>query len=240
MQAADLRLNQAHKSTRALLFALLLVPLALAAAWHWTAAGEMLDLAGWVQSVEDVKTRPTVFLWLIGVYLAAGLLAVPVTLVIGVTAIVFGPMVGFVYSLTGATLSASLGYGIGHLLGHRVVRRPASSGIDRLSFHLGRNGVVAVIVVRMLPIAPFTVVNMLAGASHISLRHFVIGTAIGMAPSIAVISLFVNRMTAALHAPGLPSFLGLAALIGLIAIGILLARHRVQRLATSAEPVSTS
>ena len=46
-------------------------------------------------------------------------------------------------------------------------------------------------VVRNLPVAPFTIVNMVAGASHIKLGDFLLGTALGMAPGIVAIMVFI-------------------------------------------------
>jgi uncharacterized membrane protein YdjX (TVP38/TMEM64 family) len=43
---------------------------------------------------------------------------------------------------------------------------------------------VAVAMIRMVPIAPFSLVNLLAGASQLRLRDFLIGTILGMAPGI--------------------------------------------------------
>jgi phospholipase D1/2 len=39
-------------------------------------------------------------------------------------------------------------------------------------------------MIRMVPVAPFSVVNVLAGASRLRLTDFLIGTALGMAPGI--------------------------------------------------------
>ena len=38
--------------------------------------------------------------------------------------------------------------------------------------------------VRLVPVAPFTIVNLLAGAGHVRFRDFMIGTAVGMTPGI--------------------------------------------------------
>jgi phospholipase D1/2 len=43
-------------------------------------------------------------------------------------------------------------------------------------------------MIRMVPIAPFSIVNMVAGASKLGLRDFMLGTALGMAPGIAVMA----------------------------------------------------
>jgi uncharacterized membrane protein YdjX (TVP38/TMEM64 family) len=48
--------------------------------------------------------------------------------------------------------------------------------------------VLTVTALRVLPVAPFSIVNLVMGASHVSLRDFVVGTFLGMAPGIVAIS----------------------------------------------------
>ena len=51
---------------------------------------------------------------------------------------------------------------------------------------------------RLIPIAPFTIVNLVAGISGVRLRDFLVGTLIGMGPGILLICLSVDRARAAL------------------------------------------
>jgi uncharacterized membrane protein YdjX (TVP38/TMEM64 family) len=51
---------------------------------------------------------------------------------------------------------------------------------------------------RLIPIAPFTIVNLVAGASGVRLRQFLAGTLIGMGPGIVLICLSVDRARAAI------------------------------------------
>ena len=75
------------------------------------------------------------------------------------------------------------------------------------------------IIVRIIPVAPFTVINMVAGASHIRLRDFVIGSAIGLLPGIVGISLFTDRLAATIQKPDLQAFAILAAVAAVIILG---------------------
>jgi len=43
-------------------------------------------------------------------------------------------------------------------------------------------------MILMVPIAPFSIVNVVAGASKLRLRDFLLGTALGMLPGIAVMA----------------------------------------------------
>jgi uncharacterized membrane protein YdjX (TVP38/TMEM64 family) len=48
--------------------------------------------------------------------------------------------------------------------------------------------VLAVASIRLVPIAPFTVVNLVAGASRIPFVDYLLGTILGMAPGLLVMS----------------------------------------------------
>jgi uncharacterized membrane protein YdjX (TVP38/TMEM64 family) len=56
-------------------------------------------------------------------------------------------------------------------------------------------------VVRVLPVAPFIVINVVAGASHIGLRDFLIGTLFGMAPVIVLTVTFAHHLAEAAREP---------------------------------------
>ena len=218
-----------------LLIALLvLVPLGFAAAWRWTPLGHLLDVAALADVVDDIEDSRSALLWVIGGYLIGGLIAAPVTLLNVVTILVFGPIRGAAFALFSATLSGLLTYGIGHWFGRRIVERLGSGYVGRISERLGRSGILAVFIVRLLPIAPFTFVNMIAGASHIRLRDFALGTLFGLMPGTLVIALFLDRLTAAVHAPGWATFATLGVALVLIAIGTALARRWASKNATVA------
>ena len=68
----------------------------------------------------------------------------------------------------------------------------------------------------MVPVAPFAIANMVAGATHIRLRDMLLGTALGMAPSTLVMAFFMQQIIAALRQPG-----PLAIAIVLLGLGLL-------------------
>ena len=96
---------------------------------------------------------------------------------------------------------------MGRWLGRDVVRKLAGEKINRLSRKLARRGWLAVAVIRVIPIAPFTIVNLVAGSTHISTRSFLIGTAVGMGPGILAIMLFEGAVE---HAIRTPDWLGMS------------------------------
>jgi phospholipase D1/2 len=203
-----------HRLRRFILFVLAM--LGLAAAWRWTPLGEWIawdTLVAMGNRVKDGGAAPVIVL---SAYVIGGLVMFPVTVMIVVTAFTFGPANGFFYSLFGSLLAAIAGYGLGRVLGRHTVSWLSGARVDRLSRRLWRHGVIAVGTVRLLPIAPFTMVNLVAGAGHIRFWDFVFGTILGMAPGIAAITLFEHQLGAAVREPGLGSFALLALLAAVI------------------------
>jgi phosphatidylserine/phosphatidylglycerophosphate/cardiolipin synthase-like enzyme/uncharacterized membrane protein YdjX (TVP38/TMEM64 family) len=206
----------------------LLVLLGLSATWRWTPLGEWLSLeriTGWIGHLRGSPSAPFIML---GGYILGSLLLVPVTLMVLATAFAFGPLTGSAYSLAGSLMAAVVTYALGNILGRDTVRRLAGSRLDWVNRRLADHGLVTMLTVRLLPIAPYTVVNIVAGASHIRLRDFVLGTILGMAPGILAITFFEHQLERAIREPGAKSFALLAALVGVIVILALVVKERVR------------
>ncbi|NIQ03162.1 MAG: hypothetical protein GWM98_24565, partial [Nitrospinaceae bacterium] len=195
----------------------------LALLWNLTPLGEWLKSGRALALFAEFKDHPAAPFWALGSFLVGGLIAVPVTILIAVTVLIFGPIQGFLYSLAGTGLSALLVYGIGHWMGRNTVSRLAGTRLNRLSRMLGKKGLMTVITVRTLPIAPFSVVNLVAGASHIRFRDYALGTLIGMVPGMAALVVLVDRFGFTLKEPSFGSVAVLflvSAAIGTAAWGV--------------------
>jgi phospholipase D1/2 len=208
---------------------LLALFLALAAAWRWTELGEWLAPGRLRELGESLKQMPAAPLLVLGAFVVGTLLVVPITGMIAAAVLVFGPLLGMAYSFGGALLGAAATYGLGRAAGRGTVRRIAGSRLDRLSRELGRRGVLAVATVRIIPVAPFTVINLVAGTTHISLRDFLLGTLIGLTPGIVAAALFIDRILAALRDPGAGAVAVLVGLTVLIVTGMALLRRSLRR-----------
>ena len=193
---------------------------ALAAAWQWSPLRKWVNIETLAGLAAEFSQSPAAPLLTLGAFIAGGLVAFPLTVLIIVCILMFGPWLGFLYSLLGALLSAATTYAIGHFMGYGTVRRLAGKKISRLNRRLARRGVVAMVLVRLLPVAPFSIVNLVAGASRIRFWDFMIGSAIGLLPGMAGISLFTDRLAAMIHKPDIPTFsLLVAAIAAIIAAG---------------------
>lgn len=218
--------NEARKPLPRRLIGLGMLAIALAllaVAWRWTPLREWVNLGSLVAYARSLDALPLTPLAVVASYVAAGLLMVPVMLLIAVTGIVFGPWYGALYAVAGSLLSALVTYGIGHWLGRDAVRGLLGARINRLSQRIAQRGILAMMVIRMLPVAPFSIVNIVAGASHIKLRDYLVGTWLGMMPGIIMTVTFVHHLAEAIRnpTPGSVAVLGtVAASIIAVAIGL--------------------
>jgi uncharacterized membrane protein YdjX (TVP38/TMEM64 family) len=134
-------------------------------------------------------------------FVAGGLVMFPVTVLIALTAIAFGPGSGFLYAAVGSAVSAAVTYQIGAVAGRRGLRRWVGQRLNKVSRALGKRGVLSIVVMRLVPLAPFTAINLISGASHIRFADYMLGTLLGMAPGIAVMTALGDRLRQVLLNP---------------------------------------
>lgn len=173
---------------------------------------ERIDEAGWV--------APILF---VSFYALISLAPVPKNVVSAVAGLLFGLVAGVLLVLLGALLGALLAFGLGRALGRGAVERWTSSRVHEVDALLSRRGLMAVIMVRLVPVMPFTAVNYAAGLTGVRLRDYTLGTAIGMVPgTVAYVTLGTYGAT-----PGAwPFLVSAAALILLTLAAVLVARRR--------------
>ncbi|OCK54554.1 phospholipase [Bradyrhizobium sp. LMTR 3] len=160
----------------------------LALAWQYTSLRDFADV-GFVSSIISQPARSQFApLFAIAAFVVGGLVVFPVLVLIAATSAALGPWMGFLSASAGVLLSALTLFSIGRVLGQARLQRLLGRRAARVQSGIIGKGVMAVAMIRMVPIAPFSIVNVVAGASKLSLRDFVLGTVLGMAPGIAVMA----------------------------------------------------
>jgi len=192
-------------------FALIIFAVLMAVLWRWSPLNRWLNVDTLLAAADYVRGNPLMVPIVLAVYLVGSCLMFPVNLLILATALSFGSLKGFSLALTGSLLGGLASYLLGRWLGRDVVQKLAGKNLNRLSRKLARRGWLTVALVRIVPIAPYTIVNMVAGASHISARSFLIGTAVGMCPGILAIMIFEEGLERVLRNPDWQT-LGIAAI----------------------------
>jgi phospholipase D1/2 len=185
---------------------------ALVAAWQVTPLAHWANPQALGALAASLRDDPAAPLWVTAGYVAGSVLMLPVNVMIVATALAFPPLRGFFYSLLGSVVSGVATYGVGRALGRGAVERWSGGRIRRWNRDLARHGVLAVAALRLLPVAPYGVVNLMAGASAIGLREFTLGTALGMAPGILALTAFAGQVGAVIARPQARSVAWLGAL----------------------------
>jgi len=135
-------------------------------------------------------------------FAALAFVGVPQFVLIAAAVVSFGPWTGMIYSWIGTLVSALVGFGLGRWWGESALRSVSGARVSRFMGMIGRNGFLASLIVRLVPSAPFIVVNMAAGVTPMRLRDFVAGTAIGIVPKIALTAFSGAAVLEAIHGRG--------------------------------------
>ncbi len=165
-----------------------IVIVALMLAWHFTPLSALAHpdaIRQWLSAIADVPAAPLIVL---AIFVIGGLVMFPVLLLIAATAAAFGPWLGFAYAAIGAIASAIVTYCVGAALGRDALENVFGPQLNRVRRSIVERGLLTVAAVQLVPIAPFTLVNLVAGASNIRFVDYMLGTMLGMAPGITMMS----------------------------------------------------
>jgi uncharacterized membrane protein YdjX (TVP38/TMEM64 family) len=183
------------------LLAIVVVIAALAAAWRYTPLSEYITaqrITGWARAIRGWSWAPLVVMFL---YTPAAFVMFPRPVLTLLTVIAFGPWLGFAYGMAGIIGSALVTYYVGRLLPEKTLQRLAGDKLDDVIRALRRRGLMAMLAVRIIPVAPFAVEGFIAGAVPIKLWDYTLGTFLGMLPGVLATSVFGGQLTAALEDP---------------------------------------
>ncbi|MGW4210984.1 TVP38/TMEM64 family protein [Lentzea sp. NPDC004789] len=97
--------------------------------------------------------------------------------------LLFGVAWGSVLAIAGFTAGAMIAFGIARGLGRDEVKARLGERLDTLERVFASRGVEATLVIRLLPVLPFTLANYGAGVTSVKAAHFAVGTALGLVPS---------------------------------------------------------
>lgn len=213
--------------------ALPLVAIALVVVWRLSAAHEQsvietLDAAG-----RSLSGNPLSVLVVISVFCVAVALLFPSSVLIIATVLSFGPVRGAIYSWLGLVCAALSTFALGAAFGRRraveFARARPHSKVREWRRRLRNHAFVVVLLLRLLPVAPTVVVNVLCGAARVRFRDYAWGSALGFVPGVLYYSAFGQSLS---HWRENPSTEAVLVIAVVVVIGIGLAfwtRRRVAR-----------
>ncbi len=133
---------------------------------------QWVDQVGW--------WAPVIFIF---IYAAAAILFLPGTIFTFAGGIIFGPVLGVLYNLTGATLGAALSFLIARYLASNLVTQHSAGKLKQLINGVESEGWRFVAFVRLVPLFPFNLLNYALGLTKIRFIDYVLATFIFIIPA---------------------------------------------------------
>ncbi len=212
------------------LAAIAAIVLALTAAWRFTPLAGLItaeNVIGWAKAF---GSRPWAPFAIMLAFTPACFVMFPRPLITLAAVIAFGPWLGFAYSLAGIVFSAIVTYYVGKRMRRDTVRRLAGRHLDQMVEVLKRHGLLAMTLLRLVPLAPFFVEGVVAGAVGLKLWHLAVGTAIGLLPGTLTTTIFGGQIESALTGGRINWWL-VGSAVALLGIGIVLVKRWFSRMA---------
>ena len=121
----------------------------------------------------------------IGAMVLVSFLPIPAETVAIANGAAFGRLEGFAFTWIGAMLAAAIAFWIARSIGAPIITRIISpKALQHFEALVERRGAPFLLLARMIPLVPYTVVNYGAGLSPVRFSTFLWTSAIGMAPPI--------------------------------------------------------
>lgn len=221
--------NNSPATARWALLGVIVVVLLLAAAWRWTPLQTYAQprmLAGLLQTLRHSPWAPLI---VAGLYLLGSAVLFPNTILNLATVLGFGTQLGPPLAMGGSLLAGLAFYLLGRRYGEAPLRRLRLRSVERLQQLLRRGGLATMLSLRLLPVAPYSVANLMAGAARVPILTFLLGSFLGLLPGILMVTAFGHQLRRMLKHPGPAEFAILAAVV-LAGLGLMAwLRHRLER-----------
>src|SRR3990170_5566768 len=117
-----------------------------------------------------------------GIYAISTVLFLPGSVLTIVGGVLFGPVWGTFYNLTGATIGATMAFLIARYLASDLVSRKMGGRLKQLVEGVEAEGWRFVAFARLVPLFPFNLLNYILGLTRIRLFHYVVTSFVCMLP----------------------------------------------------------
>jgi uncharacterized membrane protein YdjX (TVP38/TMEM64 family) len=171
--------------------ALIVFAVVAASAVFWT-AGRLIGLdenGALAETFKAAADSPWALPIVIVCFTAASFIGAPQFLLIAIAVAAFGPLRGFAFSYIATLISGSVNFLVARMFGARWLQRRRGATLKTLTEFVGRHGFYSALIVRIVPSAPFVVVNMGMGMTTMPYLAFLAGTAVGIVPKTTLIAL---------------------------------------------------
>lgn len=171
-----------NSSIKILLLTIWLIAIAIAI-YHYSTLG--IPLTEYAAVIQAFINRfglwgPVIYIL---IYAFRGLIFFPGTILTVAAGVLFGPLLGLLYTLIGANLSASVSFVTGRYFGKDFMQ--SAENTKKLAPYMGNrfreNGFISILIMRLV-FLPFDIVSYVAGVYQLRYRDFALATFIGILP----------------------------------------------------------
>ena len=219
----DLHLVRRFRSKRflrnfsgVLMFWILLVT-AVLLVWHHTSIHETMNLARIREFLLNAKQSGVNFSTALLFFTLLSMCFFPIHILTLAIATVFDAGTAMLCILSGVFISAVFTYFLGHWIGRTLIKKYFPEVSHEIVRHAKDRKLIPILLIRLIPFAPFSVVNLTCGAAHYRFGYYIGGTMLAAIPGTIGLTFFQKSLLSVIFEPSLlnVSFLifGLAILI---------------------------
>jgi phospholipase D1/2 len=180
----------------------LVIMLGLFLAWRYTPLSDVITASNVIKWARTVGSTPWAPFAIVAAYCVAAFTMFPRPLITLLCVIAYGPWLGASLAMGGIMASALSVYFAGRALPDTTLHELGGEKLEKTGRMLRKHGVAAALAVSIVPVAPFPMVGMTAGAAKVRLWHFLTGVSLGMLPGTIATAVFTNQVLAALDEDG--------------------------------------
>jgi uncharacterized membrane protein YdjX (TVP38/TMEM64 family) len=207
--------------------------------WRRVAAGAVVLVVAGVavfllrDGIPDVRQTvqnaglwaPVLFVLLQG---AVTITPVPRTVFTVAAGVLFGSVLGVLLTVTGTALAGVLAFGLGRMVGGRLVERHAHRrGVAWIRDRLDHSGLLAVVSLRLIPAVPFAAMNYASALSGVRFLPYLLGTVLGVFPGTIAIVVLGDAAVGGSPHPAMFAVSVVSGLLGLVGALVVARRHPV-------------
>ena len=117
-------------------------------------------------------------------YTVRPLVFFPTSIMTPLAAVLFGPVMGWIFTYVGENLSATVAFFTARYFGRNFVKENENSFMQKYDEKLRCCGFETVLMLRLIPLFPFDFVNYVSGLSAIKYRSYISATVLGVIPGL--------------------------------------------------------